>query len=221
MGDGRVARIAFTDRDDGDLLITGDPDALAARRAALVDRPWTWLRQVHGGRVVVVDRPGDEAGEAADAAVTTATGAVLAVHTADCGPIALVAEGGGVAVAHAGWKGLEAGVVEATLAELRERAGGEVRAYVGPLIGPECYEFGREDLDRLVDRLGPQVEGRTASDSPALDLGRGIREVLACAGVAEITVAGDCTACRGDALWSHRARRDTARQAVLAWIEAA
>ena len=221
MGDGRVARIAFTDRDDGDLLITGDPDALAARRAALVDRPWTWLRQVHGGRVVVVDRPGDEAGEAADAAVTTATGAVLAVHTADCGPIALVAEGGGVAVAHAGWKGLEAGVVEATLAELRERAGGEVRAYVGPLIGPECYEFGREDLDRLVDRLGPEVEGRTASDSPALDLGRGIREVLAREGVAEITVAGDCTACRGDALWSHRARRDTARQAVLAWIEAA
>ncbi len=169
--------------------------------------------------MVVVGEPGGQAGEEADGAVTTVTGAVLAVHTADCGPVALVAEGGAVAVAHAGWKGLAAGVVEATVAELRSRAGGTVRAHVGPLIGPECYEFGADDLARVVERLGPEVEGRTSTGAPALDLGRGILEALGRAGVDEIVVLPHCTACHDD-LYSHRARQDIGRQAVLAWIEA-
>jgi YfiH family protein len=220
LGDGRVARVRFTTRADGDLAIAGDPDELAARRAALVDLPWTWLRQVHEARVVHVDQPGDGAGEPADAAVTAASGAVLAVHTADCGPIALVADGGAVAVAHAGWKGLAEGVVGATVEQLRSVADGPVRAVVGPFIHPECYEFGAADLQRVVDRLGPEVEGRTAAGTPALDLGAGIRTALAQAGVTEVTVVGGCTACGPDA-YSHRARGDVGRQAVLAWIEEA
>ena len=142
------------------------------------------------------------------------TGAVLAVHTADCGPIALVADDG-VAVAHAGWKGLEAGVIEATV----ERLGTPFRAYVGPLIGAECYEFGADDLARLVDRLGPHVEGRTADGRPALDLGAGITHELERLGAIDITASHDCTSCEGRRLFSHRARQDVGRQAVLAWIE--
>jgi len=163
---------------------------------------------------VVVDRPGAAAGAQADAAVTRASGAVLAVHTADCGPVALVGEDG-VAVAHAGWKGLEAGVIEATVEEL----GRPFRAYVGPLIGPECYEFGAEDLARLVERFGPHVEGRTADGAPALDLGAAIRHELARLEAGEIVTTADCTACGAERFWSHRARRDTARQAVVAWID--
>ena len=95
---------------------------------------------MHGARVVTVREGGAGAGEEADAAVTTVTGAVLAVHTADCAPIALVADGGGVAVAHAGWRGLADGVVAAAVDELQIVATGPIRAFVGPLIGPECYE---------------------------------------------------------------------------------
>jgi copper oxidase (laccase) domain-containing protein len=163
---------------------------------------------------VVVDEPGDAAGQDADAAMTRASGAVLAVHTADCGPIALVGEDA-VAVAHAGWKGLEAGVVEATV----EQLGTPFRAHVGPLIGAECYEFGADDLARLVDRLGPHVEGRTADDRPALDLGAAIVHELERLGAVDITTSRDCTSCQGDRLFSHRARQDGGRQAVLAWIE--
>lgn len=184
-----------------------------------MDLPWTWLRQVHGDRVVTVDEPGEGAGEAADAAVTAATGAVLAVHTADCAPVALVADGGAVAVAHTGWRGLADGVIPAAVAQLRVVAGGPVRALVGPLIGPECYSFGAADLDRIADRLGAGVVGRTAEGDPALDLPAGVRAALDAAGVDEITFVGGCTAC-GPGAFSHRARADEGRQAVLAWIEA-
>jgi YfiH family protein len=162
---------------------------------------------------VVVGRPGDAAGDEADAAVTQASGAVLAVHTADCGPVALVGEDA-VAVAHAGWKGLQAGVLEATV----ERLGTPFRAYVGPLIGAECYEFGADDLARLVDRLGPHVAGRTREGTPALDLRAAIERELERLGADDITTSSDCTACKDLRYFSHRARQDVGRQAVLAWI---
>jgi polyphenol oxidase len=175
---------------------------------------------VHGARVVTVREVGAGAGEEADAAVTTLTGTVLAVHTADCAPIALVADGGGVAVAHAGWRGLADGVVAAAVEQLQIVASGAVRALVGPLIGPECYEFGAADLDRVADRLGSGVVSRTAAGTPALDLPAGVRAALSSAGVDEVTFVGGCTACGPDA-FSHRARADEGRQAVLAWIEPA
>ncbi len=174
---------------------------------------------MHGDRVVLVAAPGSGAGEEADAAVTSVTGAVLAVHTADCAPIALVADGGAVAVAHAGWRGLADGVVAATVARLGAVAAGPVRAVVGPLIGPECYEFGAEDLQLVVDRLGPEVAGATTAGTPALDLPTGVRRALEAAGIEAIDFVGGCTAC-GEVAFSHRARGDRGRQAVLAWIEA-
>ena len=208
----------FTGRDDGDLRIDGDADGLVRRRAALAGHPWTWLDQVHGNRVLTVSRPGDGAGHAADAAVTAASGAVLAVHTADCGPIALVALSGGVGVAHAGWRGLAEGVVAAAVDALGEVAPGPVRAVVGSLIGPECYEFGADDLRAAARRLGEGVVARTATGRPALDLRAGIRSALGEAGVEDVTFVGSCTAC-GPNAFSHRARADRGRQAVLAWIE--
>lgn len=180
--------------------------------------PWTWLRQVHGPRVVTVDRPGAGAGEEADAAVTATSGAVLAVHTADCGPVALVAEGGAVAVAHAGWRGVAAGVLEDTVAAVRAAAGGPVHAVVGALIGPECYEFGAVDLDEVAGRLGDGVRAVTADGRPALDLPAAVAAALAAAGVDEVGFVGGCTAC-SDRHYSHRARAEVGRQALLAWIE--
>ena len=96
----RTAHLVFTDRLDGDLAWASA--GVAERRAAVASGAWTWLRQVHGAGVVDVTRPGAWAGAEADAAVTAAERAVVAVSVADCAPLALVSEGGGLAVVHAG-----------------------------------------------------------------------------------------------------------------------
>src|SRR5256885_1260185 len=114
-----AAEVVFTDRAAGDLGHAGEyvhavrPE-VEARRRAVVDLPWTWLRQVHGDRVVVVTEPGGGAGQRADAAVSARPGCALAILTADCAPVALVADGV-VGVAHAGWRGLVDGVLERTV----------------------------------------------------------------------------------------------------------
>jgi copper oxidase (laccase) domain-containing protein len=88
-----VARVVATDVRDGDLAIDGDPEALTYRRRAVVDRPWLWLRQVHGSEVVVLgadDAVDEVAGSEADAAVTERVDVVLAAQSADCATVALV-----------------------------------------------------------------------------------------------------------------------------------
>ncbi len=126
--------------------------------------------------------PGDGAGEAADAAVTDQPGAVLAVHTADCVPVLLADEEAGVVgAAHAGWRGLLRGVLDATLDAMAGLGASvdAVTAHVGPHIRARCYEFGVDDLDAVVARLGPEVAATTAWGTPALDLGAAVRAALA------------------------------------------
>jgi hypothetical protein len=205
----------FTGRPDGDLAVTGEHAALAARRAAIGPGPWTWLRQVHGADVVVVTEPGEHAGAAADAAVTAVAGAVLAVQTADCAPLLLVGDGG-VGVVHAGWRGLVAGVVEAAAGALASLGAPPQRAVLGPCIRPRCYEFAGVELDQVAERYGSEVRARTSWGTPALDLAAGV--AAACRGLGvELDDAGTCTAC-SPVHWSHRARTDPQRQALVAWL---
>lgn len=180
--------------------------------------PWTWLTQVHGSEVVTVTRPGEHAGARADGAVTAVPGAVLAVHTADCAPVVLLADGA-VGVAHAGWRGLEAGVVGATARALEALGHPPRRAVVGPCIRPERYAFGEGDLERLVARWGPAVRGRTLDGAPALDLPAAVRAALAEAGVDDVDEDGTCTAADAERYWSHRARGEAGRMATVAWLE--
>jgi YfiH family protein len=202
----------------------GPSDALVARRGAIVDRPWTWLRQVHGSRVVDVDVPGAHAGAEADAAVTTHPQAVLCILTADCAPIGFWSPNGAVrAVAHAGWKGLAEGVVEGTVAAMRAKGATDVRAVLGPCIHPSCYEFSPDDLDVIAGRLGEHVRGVTAGGAPALDLPEAVRRAIAAAGAELVDDHGVCTACDVDDLgrprwFSHRARQDVGRQALVQWM---
>ena len=112
---GRRVRLRATTSHDGDLSLGAPAGALARARADVQPGAWTWLRQVHGARVVVVDAPGGSAGEEADAAVSAVSGAVLAVHTADCAVVGLWSPEGVVGAAHAGWRGLHAGVLERTV----------------------------------------------------------------------------------------------------------
>jgi purine-nucleoside/S-methyl-5'-thioadenosine phosphorylase / adenosine deaminase len=216
-----TAHVVATRATDGDLALSASPDALAAHRRAIVDLPWTWMRQVHGATVVRVERPGDGAGSEADAAATAVPAAALAVQVADCAPVALVGSGGSVGIAHVGWRGLAGGVLPATIASMRTLTGDDaITAVIGPCIHPECYEFGEDDLDVVADVAGVRVRARTAHGTPALDLVAGIEAVLQKDGV---TVAfspwSHCTACT-PGYWSHRARGDRERQAMVVWMSA-
>ena len=214
------SHIVFTDRSHGDFAVgPGDPtDAVVTRRRRVVDLPWSWLHQVHGGAVAVVAWPGGRAGEDGDALVTAVPGAVLAVQVADCAPVALTSPEGVVAAVHAGWRGVEAGVVERAVDTMRSLGARDITAVLGPCIRAECYEFGRDDLDRLATRLGRSIEGRTASGRPALDLPAAVRVALDRAGVAALDDTGVCTACSPDH-FSHRARGDTSRHVLAVWRE--
>ena len=208
-GPAAAAEIVFTDRSGGDFHIDGPPDPLRERRQGLFAGEWTWLRQTHGADVVVVEHPGDSAGREADGAVTATPGAVLCVQTADCVPIVLVGDGV-VGVAHAGWRGLVAGVVAATVDALGALGGGDPHAVIGPCIRPAAYEFGPEPLALVEAAVGGPVRARTADGRLALDMGSAASRALRAAGVSSITDAGFDTA---DQNWfSHRVRGDEERQ---------
>jgi YfiH family protein len=192
-----------------------DPD-VAGRRRAVADLPWTCLRQIHGSRVVRVDGPGEGAGAKADAAVTTESGVALAVLTADCAPVALASPEGVVGVAHAGWKGLLAGVVEETVRAMRQLGATRVVAAIGPCIHAECYEFGADDLDRVAARLGDGVRGRSRRGLPALDLPAAVDVVLRTCDAELVATVDSCTACSTE-YWSWRARQERHRQATVVW----
>ena len=193
-----------------------DPAVASAARERLAPVPWTWLRQVHGCRVVVVDRPGGCSGAAADAAVTSCPGAGLAVLSADCAPVALSSEEGVIGIVHAGWRGLLGGVVEAA-AEAMERLGARgLFGAVGPCIWPHAYEFSSPELDALERRLGPVVRAVGANGRLALDLPAAVGAALGRAGVTLLAEAQTCTHC-SQWHWSWRARADRGRQATVVW----
>jgi polyphenol oxidase len=220
LGDGRRARLVFTDRSHGDLRIGVASAERDQRRAAVAPGPWTALRQVHGAAVVEVHTPGQHHGVEADAAVTAVSDAPLAVQTADCAPIALIAEGGAVGVVHAGWRGLADGVVAEAVSRLARLAGGPYRAVLGPCIHAECYEFGDADLETLVDRFGPSVRSVTSAGGSALDLPAAVEVALSELDVPLDASPSACTSCGGN-WYSHRARQEVERQVLVAWIEAA
>ena len=212
------AHVCFTGRPEGDLRpqVAGGPERLAA----VAGRPVSWLRQVHGGRVLEVGATA-VAGEEADALVTVAPGAALAVLTADCAPVALSSPEGVVGAVHAGWAGLVAGVVEHAVAAMRGLGAGRVEAALGPCIHAECYEFGAGDLDVVAAALGPEVRATTAGGTPALDLQAAVAAAVARSGASLVADVGVCTACAADRCFSHRARREVERQAMVVWREAA
>lgn len=211
----------FTDRHDGDLSIHHPGEELDDRRRAISEHPWTWLRQVHGSSVVTVGQPGDHCGVEADGAVTATPGAALAAHSADCPPVLFVGSGGVVGAAHAGWRGLAAGVLQNTVRAMQELRPGPIRAMLGPCIHPSCYEFGADDLATVVGELGPTVASTTPAGTPALDLLAGVRAALSPLDGVDIDLsASRCSACTDDGsrYFSHRARQEHGRQAGVIWL---
>jgi YfiH family protein len=199
---------------DDDVAVRANRQRLAADTGLGDAGGWVWLRQVHGDAVADVDATPPEPPEA-DAAVTDRAGLPLVVLVADCAPIALVGEQA-VGVVHAGWQGLERGVVDRAVGVLRARdvPGAAIRAVIGPCIRPGRYEFGTRDLRRLAARFGPGVVGTTDWGAAAFDLPAAVRIALAGAGVTEVTDTGVCTSTSPDH-FSHRRDGTTGRQAVV------
>jgi YfiH family protein len=197
-----------------------------------------WVDQVHGATVITVgerSRPSSLGPAAAgsparavvavgagtgDALVSMVPSVALTVLTADCAPIALGSAEGVFAAVHAGWRGLTAGVVEAAVRTMRSLGAGDVAAALGPCIHAECYAFGADDLDRVATVLGDRVRGRTGDGRPALDLPAAVAAALAASDVAQVSGVDACTAC-ADGYFSHRARGDEGRQALVVWSAAA
>ncbi len=184
--------------------------ALAALAPGLAVERLALLDQVHGAAVAAVARGAGPLSTVAvaDAAVTTVPGVVLAVRTAECVPILLAAPGG-VAVAHAGWRGTVAGVVGAAVQRLCAATGAApdaVVASIGPHIGQAAYEVGEEVVDGLCSRGLTRslvaVEGPRGR--PHVDLGAAVAALLRRAGVERVDQVGGCTA-SSPYLFSHRA----------------
>jgi polyphenol oxidase len=202
-----------------------DPTAVARNRADLdrfleLPSPPRWLQQVHGTDVRIVDAAVDSTEPVADAAVTTRPSVVLAILTADCLPVLFCADdGSAIGAAHAGWRGLAAGVLERTVDALRTPPAG-LLAWLGPAIGANSYEVGDEVRAAFVDRDSDSAAAFVATRPGhwLCDLYRLARRRLLSSGVSRIYGGGfDTFADRRFYSW----RRDAAgsgRFASLIWM---
>ncbi|KGQ18832.1 Laccase [Lysobacter dokdonensis DS-58] len=198
-----------------------DPDAVERNRATLVEHfalpsAPRWLKQVHGTQVAI--EPGLDEPEA-DSCVTRTPGTVLAILTADCLPVVFAArDGDELGAAHAGWRGLASGVLEATLDAMRTPRD-RIVAWLGPAAGPRSYEIGAEVRDAFVSRdaaaeaaFAPTREGHWRVDLYAL-----ARQRLALAGITDVH-GGDFDTIADARFFSHRRDQRTGRMATIAWI---
>jgi len=216
-------------------LATGDDREQVLRNRALLRMHLPaaprWLRQVHGARVIdacAVPVDGADAGAAieADAAFAAERGVVAAVLTADCLPVLLADSAGRcVAAAHAGWRGLAAGVLQATARAMRtglRDPDARLVAWLGPAIGPDHFEVGADVLAAMSAVL-PDARAAFMPRGPHkfhADLYALARMALAQEGVQHVYGGGECTYCDATRYFSYRRDRVSGRQATLIWINA-
>ena len=202
-----------------------DPEAVAANRsrlAAVLPSEPCWLEQVHGVDVVELSAPPAPGmpPPRADAAVTRVPGVVCAVLTADCLPILFCdAAGTVVGAAHAGWRGLCAGVIERTLAAMGCPAG-QLRAWLGPAIGARHFEVGDEVRaaflaadPRAATAFVAHAPGKWLADLPEL-----ARQRLTALGVTAIFGGDECTFSDAERFYSYRRDGVCGRLAALIWL---
>jgi YfiH family protein len=175
--------------------------------------PLAWAKQIHSS-VALPARPGI-CGEG-DALYTEETGLALSVVTADCVPV-LIAGPEGLAAVHAGWRGIAAGVIPATLEKMKGDRGAAT-AWIGPAIGRCCYEVGEDVADQVVASSNPEIAIPGPNGKPHLDLQAAARFQLEAAGVGQVFVLDRCTRCDEEKLWSYRREgRAAGRNMAFIW----
>lgn len=201
--------------------IDDDMQSVRTNRASLRDllpaEP-KWLLQVHGARVVDADRLQQPV--EADAAVARNPGSVCTVMVADCLPVLLTDRNGSVvAAAHAGWRGLAAGVLENTVRAMGT-APDELLAYLGPAIGPSAFEVGADVRDAFLAQNADAASAFVAHKPGKwlADLFALARQRLRASGVTQIYGGGLCTYSDPRRFFSHRRDKVTGRMAALIWL---
>jgi len=202
-----------------------DPAAVATNRQlvaqtlSLADEPW-WLSQVHGTDVVTIERGYGGLPEA-DASLTQEPGCICVVLTADCLPVLFCDQAGSrVAAAHAGWRGLSAGVLEATVRKLAVPES-EIIVWLGPAIGPRSFEVGEEVYRAFVDQ-DADTAGSFVVSRPGhwfADLYGLARRRLELVGVTAVYGGGLCTFEDRERFYSFRRDGKTGRMASLIWLQ--
>jgi YfiH family protein len=208
-------RALVTTRPFGDMSLA---ESKARLRALLPAEP-AWLRQVHGTSIIDAAAKMTEKPQA-DGAVAHGGGAVCAVMAADCMPVLLADQDGTVvAAAHAGWRGLCAGVIEAAL-DAMHLPPESVLAWLGPAIGPRVYEVGAEVREAFVSRDAAAVAAFTPTrpDHWLLDLYMIAEQRLRRRGVSRIHGGGFCTYSDPQRFYSFRRDRTAERMAALIWL---
>ena len=195
----------------GDMASEAGCDRL---RALLPAEP-RWMHQVHGAAVIDADHTGGGIVKA-DAAVARRPGTVCVVRIADCMPVFFTDEAQSVVgAAHAGWRGLAAGVLEATIEAMRV-PGSAIQAWLGPAIGPRVYEVGDEVRAAIG---GPEEAFRpTRPGHWLLDLYAVARARLLAKGVSRIHGGGFCTYSERERFFSYRRDRGQMRMAAAIWM---
>jgi YfiH family protein len=204
--------------------VDDDPVAVMANRETLqrvLDLPGqpVWLQQVHGTRVVNAATAGGSL--AADAAFSSQPGVVCAVLTADCLPVLLADTASQcVAAAHAGWRGLAAGVIEQTALAMG-RPGEALLAWLGPAIGPSAFEVGAEVRDAFLthDHAAAGAFRQGPDGTWFADLYHLARQRLADCGITAVYGGGYCSFTDSDRFYSYRRDGVTGRMATLIWLE--
>ena len=206
------------------------PDTVRLNRAQLREElpaDPCWLHQVHG--VTVLRHRADHAGQGtarardirpeADAQVCRRAGLVCAILTADCLPVLFCNRAGTtVAAAHAGWRGLAAGILERTVVFMDEPPD-EILAWLGPAIGPAAYEVGEEVRREFLHRdPGAAAAFQSQGERWLLDLCQVARQRLASVGVSAIYGGAWCTYSDATRFYSHRRDGITGRMASLVWL---
>jgi YfiH family protein len=215
-----------------------DPAQVAQNRCLLeayVGVPIRWLVQVHGTRVIERDsaladttrRTGaaQVQDEHADAQVTVTRGTALGVLVADCLPVLLADRAGSiVGIAHAGWRGLAGGVLENTVASMRQRRPeADLVAWLGPCIGRSAFEVGEDVLNAFLARdatAGRFFRSTGAEGKWWADLSGLASQRLQALGIRSIASADACTVSREEDFWSYRRDGICGRMAGVIWLQA-
>ena len=219
----------------------GDDAAAVAHNRALLQRHLPtepiWLRQVHGTRVLHADATAESMPQSisasvpelapesieADACMATRAGVVCTIMTADCMPVLLAdSQGRAVGAAHAGWRGLAAGVLQQAVNAMRRAGADQISAWLGPGIGPQAFEVGADvlaafsswgDSARAAFVPLPDQPGKYLADLPAL-----ARLALAGVGVQRVSGGEHCTFSDAARFYSFRRERTTGRMASMIWL---
>jgi len=174
-----------------------------------------WLEQVHGNRVIKVNQLTQL--EQADASYSEEVGVVCAVMTADCLPVLLAtSEGDKIAAIHAGWRGLLAGVIRQTVNALDAT---NIIAWLGPAIGPDCFEVGCEVKTAYVKKSADFAAGfkQKNQNKYLADIYQLATIELAAMGVTQVYGGGFCTVTDKQRFYSYRRDGETGRMATLIW----